>query len=520
MAFKILTNQRISALIEKLAPRFLGRDQDHLVAFADEIADASYDATVDYVEPLFDFRDDIQSPAGAAMVGILDAGGVYTGGSVEDALQEVPGLISTATSGIVVDSIADADTTHAPSRNAVFDALQAKADLASPTFTGDPKAPTPATADNDTSIATTAFVKAQGYATLASPTFTGDPKAPTPATADNDTSIATTAFVKAQGYALDSGVVHTTGNETITGIKTFNTSISSGAATVVGLNDVSRHYTAHTANGGYGIGVSTNALNVVAGTSGRINFIAGGSTTQQWSIESTGGLKANAGVVTVYNDFSKHIDLFSAVYGINITAGSLNLVSNASTNFYTNTGVNTLTLTNSTSTYRGNTWGVQGDGTVGYTQLNVGTTTVPGYLAFFTSGGLRQGYIGFATDTTDLLITAENNRHWKFNVSGETDWPTINAEKIGFRSIPRSTTGFVKGYMFATAAGQTVNSSSAGDTFSIYNDSAAAITLTQGAGVTMRKAGTATTGNLTLAARGIATLWFNTATEVIVSGNV
>jgi Pectate lyase superfamily protein len=79
------------------------------------------------------------------------------------------------------------------------------ASLASPTFTGDPKAPTPATADNDTSIATTAFVKAQGYlvstdlstyAPLASPTFTGDPKAPTPAISDNDTSLATTAFVK------------------------------------------------------------------------------------------------------------------------------------------------------------------------------------------------------------------------------------------------------------------------------------------------------------------------------------
>jgi hypothetical protein len=34
------------------------------------------------------------------------------------------------------------------------------------------------------------------YAPLASPTFTGDPKAPTPATADNDTSVATTAFVQ------------------------------------------------------------------------------------------------------------------------------------------------------------------------------------------------------------------------------------------------------------------------------------------------------------------------------------
>ena len=34
------------------------------------------------------------------------------------------------------------------------------------------------------------------YALVASPTFTGDPKAPTPAAADNDTSIATTAFVQ------------------------------------------------------------------------------------------------------------------------------------------------------------------------------------------------------------------------------------------------------------------------------------------------------------------------------------
>lgn len=40
---------------------------------------------------------------------------------------------------------------------------------------------------------------------FASPTFTGDPKAPTPATSDNDTTIATTAFVKAQGYITSTG---------------------------------------------------------------------------------------------------------------------------------------------------------------------------------------------------------------------------------------------------------------------------------------------------------------------------
>ncbi len=40
-------------------------------------------------------------------------------------------------------------------------------------------------------------ISSLGFASTTSPTFTGDPKAPTPATADNDTSIATTAYVKA-----------------------------------------------------------------------------------------------------------------------------------------------------------------------------------------------------------------------------------------------------------------------------------------------------------------------------------
>jgi SPRY domain len=101
------------------------------------------------------------------------------------------------------------------------------APLVSPIFTGNPTAPTPIAGDNDTSIATTAFVSnaitaligtagsgadtlgeledqilltnaaVADRAPIASPIFTGDPKAPTPATADDDTSIATTAYVKA-----------------------------------------------------------------------------------------------------------------------------------------------------------------------------------------------------------------------------------------------------------------------------------------------------------------------------------
>ena len=104
-----------------------------------------------------------------------------------------------------VDNTSDANK---PVSAATQTALDLKANLASPTFTGDPKAPTPAPGDNDTSIATTAYTTAaiavsdaaqlaalNLKANIASPTFTGDPRAPTPTAGDNDTSIATTQFV-------------------------------------------------------------------------------------------------------------------------------------------------------------------------------------------------------------------------------------------------------------------------------------------------------------------------------------
>lgn len=110
---------------------------------------------------------------------------------------------------------------------AAADAL--KAPLASPTFTGDPKAPTPSAGDNDTSIATTAFVHSESpglapvqsvagktgtvtlvegdiasltsdlalKAPLASPALTGSPSAPTASASDNSTKIATTAYADA-----------------------------------------------------------------------------------------------------------------------------------------------------------------------------------------------------------------------------------------------------------------------------------------------------------------------------------
>lgn len=130
-----------------------------------------------------------------------------------------------------VDNTSDAAKPVSTAQQA---ALNLKANLASPTFTGIPKAPTPVATDNTTQLATTAFVQAvvaalvngapgalnelnelaaamgndPNFATtmlnalalkapLVSPALTGNPTAPTPAADDSDTSIATTAFVRA-----------------------------------------------------------------------------------------------------------------------------------------------------------------------------------------------------------------------------------------------------------------------------------------------------------------------------------
>ncbi len=103
---------------------------------------------------------------------------------------------------------AAADTfilTYAQQTNALLHETitRGAAPLDSPHFIGNPTAPTPSPGDNDTSLATTAFVQTavagagSGFAPINSPVFTGDPTAPTPAGGDNDTSVATTAFVQA-----------------------------------------------------------------------------------------------------------------------------------------------------------------------------------------------------------------------------------------------------------------------------------------------------------------------------------
>jgi hypothetical protein len=68
-----------------------------------------------------------------------------------------------------------------------------------------------------------------------------------------------------------------------------------------------------------------------------------------------------------------------------------------------------------------------------------------------------------------------------------------------------------------TLGGVTVPSSifAVGDTITIFNNSSSSQTITQGSGVTMYYVGTATTGNRTLAQRGLCTVYC-VATDIFV----
>ena len=114
-----------------------------------------------------------------------------------------PGSVWAVASLFSPDTYATSDITNdsgvsgAQASDALNTLNTGKANLASPTFTGAPLAPTATPGTNTTQLATTAFVTTADNlkANLASPTFTGAPLAPTATAGTNSTQLATTAYV-------------------------------------------------------------------------------------------------------------------------------------------------------------------------------------------------------------------------------------------------------------------------------------------------------------------------------------
>lgn len=138
-------------------------------------------------------------------------------------------------------------------------------------------------------------------------------------------------------------------------------------------------------------------------------------------------------------------------------------------------------------------------------------------------GDVGLGNVDNTSDANKPVSTAQQTAlDLKANLAAPalTGNATIDGVLLGFRTIPRNASSIASGECFATAAGFTLTAASlvAGRAYSVYNDSGSAITVTQDAGTTLRLGGTTTTGNRTIAPRGLATIWCNSTTEAVMTG--
>jgi len=300
-------------------------------------------------------------------------------------------------------------------------------------------------------------------ANLASPTFTGTVTIPTPAANDNTTKAASTAYVQTElGDYLTTALGAPKASPTFTGTVNAAALTLSGNLQVNGTTTTVASTTMTVAD--KNIELAQGAANDAAADGGGITLKSGdGNKTITWT-NSTDTWDFNQGIKTTGNIFASDVDITGDV---KIDNGKF---------------------------VRGVMQG-HGDKLIagyasGSTTLNIGET---------------------ATLTINGLLTS-----------------TSVADSIGnVRTIPHNqqTSAYTAvaadaGKCIYTNSGVTINNSvfGTGDAVTIVNYGGSDITITQGSGVTINNSADASTGNRTLAGKGMCTIWFRTAAEGWVSG--
>ena len=148
----------------------------------------------------------------------------------------------------------------------------------------------------------------------------------------------------------------------------------------------------------------------------------------------------------------------------------------------------------------------------GSNAISVNTTAV-----LFATGGSNT----FSVNSTSISVSPGGTTVLTVNSTGVFD-SIGNIRGIpvnGKAAIYELTAGDV-GDLISTSANVTVNGAvlTTGTTVSVYNNSAANVTITSGTGVTMYLAGTANTSNRTLLQRGLATIVMVASNTFVISG--
>jgi hypothetical protein len=162
-----------------------------------------------------------------------------------------------------------------------------------------------------------------------------------------------------------------------------------------------------------------------------------------------------------------------------------------------------------------------------------GLITAAGTVALTSGTGIQRGNgsggltaAGAAEIVAAIGTTAVTNATNATNATTAASCSGNAATATMATTVPSSSTSGTavaadRGKTIKLSAGITIaNATHAeGDIISLYNNTAGSLTITQGASFTLRQAGTANTGNRTLAQRGIATLWFVSSSEAVISGS-
>ena len=220
----------------------------------------------------------------------------------------------------------------APTANVLRDKIETLAPLASPTFTGNPTAPTQLTSDDSTRIATTAYARSLFFA---SPAFTGTPTAPTASAEVSTTQLATTAFVKSfhrYSRITDTKSPGTAGGTSLsanTQIRTLNTTETT-PGDVIALS--SNKFTLRT--GTYLFRISVPGSGVGAHSARLYNVTAGvtslnGSSEAAGSSTTTRSIVLGALTISTASDFEVRHYTTNAVstngLGLPVTSGSVEI---------------------------------------------------------------------------------------------------------------------------------------------------------------------------------------------------
>ena len=296
---------------------------------------------------------------------------------------------------------------------------------------------------------------------LASPTFTGTPAAPTAAANTSTTQIATTAFVMTElgDYAPLAAPAFT------------------GTATGVNL----------TLSGNLTVNGTTTTIDTTNLDVEDKNITIGKVSTPSDATADGGGITLKGASDKTIN-WVNSTDYWTFNQGIETTAGEISIK------------------------------GAEGNSAILKLTADEGDDNAD-YWRFVASGNFTLDSKSTGSWVTGLNVDSSGNGTFAGSVTDS---------KGNLRSIPKNnqTSAYTAvasdagKVIFISTGGVTINTGvfSEGDALTIINNSGSDQTITKGSGMTLHNSADATNANRTLAARGMATIWFNADSNAYISG--